>query len=74
MNELSSLILKNKRAKYSVMLSLSPEEYKILLFAIEDKDRIYTKYTEEYKYFQALKDKLLLNHETFNIGIYKEAK
>lgn len=66
MNELSNLMIDNIKAKYIVNTTLTPEEYKLLLFAIEDRDRLFNKQVKGYESFLDLKAKLIENHKLFN--------
>lgn len=66
MNELSNLMIDNIKAKYTVNTILTPEEYKLLLFAIEDRDRLFNKHVKGYESFLSLKKKMIENHELFN--------
>ncbi len=68
MNELSDLIIKDKAEKYIVSLNLTPNEYKILMFCIEDHERIYTKTIPLGESFKSLKEKIIMSHVLNNVS------
>lgn len=74
MNELSSLILQNRKLNYIINQQLNYEEYKILLFVIEEQARKYTKHHISYRAYESLKEKLLKNHKLFNASPSREDK
>lgn len=66
MGELSNLLTKDILTKYKVELTLTPAEYKILLFNIESIERNYPAKVPLHRDFLGLKEKLITNHITFN--------
>jgi len=68
MNELSDLIIKDKADEYIVELKLTPDEYRIFMFAIEDQTKIYEKTIPLGIAFNSLKEKIIASHVLNNIS------
>lgn len=62
-NDLSNLLIGDKRVVYKVELSLSPKEYKALLFAVEHDIRL-TNYSKQ-SGLLSLAEKLIESHNKF---------